>query len=456
MLGTIITVTVLSLALGGVLKFIFDRQKNFGDQYKITTPELIVGTLIVLVVVAPLTTWIGYKIAVSSQVTFEENLGGFETRAYIVKHTCSRDDGSTRHTYQGEPYQVTVDDYGYNSKHEWVKTGSHQETRYHTIPYTTQEWDYVVDTTLGPVVIAGRNFPPNPSQYQFKWGVSVPNIPSETGSPIFWDQAKKRIEVDRDPGPVTMKHDYTNYILAVHEDVQREHSGSVETYQKDGLMPKLATAIRPQYYCDRVYGVGFPAGADWQAAINRFNAALGIELQGDLHLIIVDSTKVTSADDFAQAVIAYWTSKEFGVDAFSKNGILVILGTKDGKTVEWARCDYGMPIGNEQLALDVRNKLKGATLDPEALLGKPVAQVTGNESVTVTHTKGALEQLIWGQHKFERVHMTKDGGYKYLLTQIRPTGWHIFFIILVGVLSTSVIWVIMIKVDLPIHFKGEA
>src|SRR5262249_49189132 len=151
-----------------------------------------------------------------------------ETRAYIVKHTCSRDDGSTKHTYQGEPYQVWVDTSYTDSKGKYHKEG-HWETRYHTIPYTTAERDYVVDTTLGPVVIADRNFPPNPSQYQFKAVVAVPSSPSETGSPIFWDQAKHRIEVDRDPGPVTMKHDYTNYILAVHEDVQREHSGSVET-----------------------------------------------------------------------------------------------------------------------------------------------------------------------------------------------------------------------------------
>src|SRR5262249_8758701 len=151
------------------------------------------------------------------------------------------------------------------------------------------------------------------------------------------------------PGPVTAREDYDNYILASQSSILHKFSGSIDQYKKDGVLPKISHDILSPYYASRVYFVGVNPPGDWQWYINKYDAALGVSLQGDLHLVIVDANKVGSPDDYSQALIAYWQSQEFGKDALSKNGIVVVVGTKDGQTVAWARAGTGMPVGNEAL-----------------------------------------------------------------------------------------------------------
>ena len=83
------------------------------------------------------------------------------------------------------------------------------------------------------------------------------------------------------------------------------------------------------------------------------DAALGSTLQGDLHLVIVDAKKISDPDNYSNALVAYWLSPKFGKDALSKNGIVVVLGTSDGKTVDYtyaAGADLltGQTVGHNQ------------------------------------------------------------------------------------------------------------
>src|SRR5262249_8718371 len=161
--------------------------------------------------------------------------------------------------------------------------------------------------------------------------------------PDFWTQADNRIRAGN-PGPVTARRDYENYILASQSSILHKYSGAIDQYKKDGVLPKINSSVYGFYYEDRVYFVGVQPAGNWQWYINKFNAALGLALQGDLHLVIVNSNKVGNPDEYTQALVAYWQSKDFDRDDLSKNGIVVVVGTKDGTTVDWARAATGMPV----------------------------------------------------------------------------------------------------------------
>lgn len=450
----IIEGAVLVVVIGLIAKFILDRKQSI---YRVDRTEFAISAAVLLLIVVPLTAWVGTKLAINSQVSYNENWGGYETRAEWVKTTCYRD-GPCRWSYKGDPYQYVW----YTDEEVCTGTGKdrkchtvqvrHEETRYHDIPYTTEEWTFIVHTTLGDYVIADRNLPENPNAYRYRAGVRVPeDLPH--GIPGFWTAAKDRLDAGK-PGPVTARRSYYNYILASQHTILKRFSADIEGYAKSGLLPQLSrNPIHDFYYADRVYFVGVQAAADWQLAINRFNAALGNTLQGDLHLVIVDANKIGDPDNYSNALIAYWMSPQFGKDALSKNGIVVVLGTADGTNIAWARSGTGMPEGNEEMLLEIRNNLKGVKLDVPSLLGSPTVNLSTRQW---THTGAALEKIIWGEHAFKRVHMgSKDGngsaGYAYLLREIEPTGWQQFWILFVTVVFGGVAWTICIMRGAPAY-----
>jgi len=132
---------------------------------------------------------------------------------------------------------------------------------------------------------------------------------------------------------------------------------------------------------------------------------------------------------------------------------IVVLGTEDGQTVKWARAATGMPAGNEEMVLDVQNDLKGVALNPESILGSP--RVASPGSSQIVHSKGALENVFWGQHAFVRVHMDGHGkhgvGYAYLLKELEPTGWQRFWILFVTFLVSAVVWGVCIAHGVPVY-----
>lgn len=439
MVTLIFIASVLVVAIGLVAKYVLDQRQS---QYRITLQEFGIAAALMLALVIPLTSWVGTKMAFDNAVTYEEFWGGYEIDAVWVKIQCTRD-GPCTHEYNCDPYQVyVVDRSAYtDDKGRYHPEEGHNETRYHDCPYTTEEWTFKVRTTLGDYLIASHNLPTNPDQHRWRSGHRVPdNLPS--GIPQFWQEVKDRLGKNQ-PGPVTARREYKNYILASQHTILKKYSSDIDRYKQQGLLPKVNGNIHDNYLADRVYFVGARPPGDWQSFANYFDGAFGLDLQGDVHLVIVDANKITDPDNYTGALGAYWQSPEFDKDALSKNGIVVVLGTTDGTTVAWSRAVTGMPKGNEALVIDLRDGLTGTKLTPEAIFGPPTGELyvdSGNEvKVRIHHSQGALDRILWGNNKFQRVKMT---DYKYLSHEIEPTGGQqaliIFFCVLFGLIAWGV------------------
>ena len=453
MFTLIIQGALIVMAIGLIAKYFLDFRQSI---FRIDHIELCIASAILLLIIVPLTSWIGTKLAISNLVTYNENWGGYETGTQWIRTPTSRD-GNMKWSYKGDPYQYVW----YTTETETTGSGKnahtrtyqqrHEETRYHDIPYCTEEWTLVVNTTLGDYVIADRNLPDHPNNYRYRAYESVPeDLPH--GIPDFWTEAKKRLSAG-EPGPVTARRTYENYILASEHTILKRYSKDIKGYAKEGLLPQLShKPIFNFYYADRAYFVNLHPGGDWQGALNRFNAALGNTRQGDLHLVFVDADKVSDPDNYVGALIAYWQSPVFEKDALSKNGILVVVGSSDKQTVKWARAVTPMPTGNEQMVLDIQNGLVGAKLTTNAIVGAPTVNFSTGKW---TYTDGALEKaILQGPHAFTRVHMGAASdkgstGYAYLLREIEPKGWQRWIILVVSTLFGCVAWTICIMHGAP-------
>ncbi len=370
-------------------------------------------------------------LAVQNLVTYRENWSGFETRANWERLTCS-EDGWCTHTYDCHPYTETEEyDCSYTDSNGRTvsRTCTRPVTKYHSCPYTTEEWSFSVDTSTGDSVsMAYRWFPTNPEQHRWRsWGdYWLPALPRSvrSGIPSNWSAANDRLQNHR-PGPVTFRHEYPNYVLAANMSILHKYSAKVEEFKAANLLPEFRSRVIGDYTGDRVYFVGTKSQAayDWRTASNVFNGALGLERQGDLHLVIVSAAQVSvdDADDYVGALAAYWQSDAFQKDALSKNGIIVVLATADEKTISWARAATGMPAGNELLTMTLREALQGQALTPAAVFGSPSATVVGagkKLTAQVQHTEGVIEKVLFGAEGFTRVQMRE---YQYLHHEIKPT-----------------------------------
>lgn len=466
MLRMMIVTAIIAFVSGWIVR------KKTSDR-EVTDLELFWGTFIMSCLLGPIICFIGYKLAVQAQVSFNEKRNGWETIAIWDVTKCDRD-GWCVHWYECDPYTVTR----YRTVSDGkggTKTESYEDTEYHRCPYTTQEWTFFVQSTVGHVVIAHHNFPTNPELHRFKpWESRMKRLPGgvDSGIPPVWQAADNRIKANQ-PGPVTRQVVYDNYILAT-QSVLRKFNSNILDYMSKGLLPPLGVTkimpaagsaelapIRNYYYADRVYFGGLqgrhPEG-NWQGALAKFNAAFGYEQQGDMYLLIVDANQISSPDDYLGAVMACWESELFGKNALAKNALVVIVGTKDGQTVEWARADTGMPTGNNELRLQIQRELPKTALTPEALLGPPSATLEGR-TPKIVHQESALEKLVaTGPNKFKRVHMkSKDGkglSHEYLIWDMEPTTGQEICIYIVGFLVSLMIWAWAVNNDLASFIRS--
>lgn len=433
---------LIVFAIGGVLKWVLDQRQS---EYRIDWNEFGIAGAIMLVIVIPGTIWLGTTMAFKNAVTYEEFWGGYEVEAVWLKTTCHRD-GACTHYYDCDPYQVkVVDRAAYtDDKGRYHPEQYHYETRYHDCPYVTEEWSFYVKTTLGEYTIASHWLPTNPDQHRWRSHKRVPDGLGPSGIPPFWQQVKERLAENK-PGPVSARREYPNYILASQHTILKKYSQDIARYKQQQLFPPLNKKVYNHYAADRFYfvGVARPKG-NWELLSNYFAGAFGIDLQGDLHLVVVDANKVTDPDNYVGALGAYWQSPEFKHDALSKNAVVIVLGTTDGQTVAWARGTTGMPKGNEALMIDIRDKLPGTQLTAEALYGPPTGELYTDPAdrkvkVRIIHSAGALDKVLWGEHKFERVRMT---SYEYLAHEIEPTAgqkaWIVFFCVLFGCIAWGI------------------
>ncbi len=452
-----IVMSVLSAVAAGLLiKLYFDRfyKPNYDHAPTITWTEFTIGMLIIALIITPAVGKIGWNLAKQGNLTFNEYRNGWELAATADVTACTRD-GSCRQTYDCDPYIVPVF-YTYSCGNNQTCTGVRFETRYHSCPYVNKETDYIIKTTLGSYAIAYGRLPDDPQANKWRSGVSVPQYVigrAGVGAPPFWLAAKWRID-SGNPGPVTKRSEYDNYILASDRTILKQYSSAIEEYKKVNLLPSVQFGVYDFYYADKVSFVGYqPANLkEWQTTLGYLNAAFGTELGGDLHLVIVLNDKVNANPDaYILALKAYWQNREiFKRDTISKNSVIVVIGTKNGITVEWARATTGMPLGNEEMLVAIRN-IKGIPLTPESVIGKVNGKFDLKKKTGVLGERGdgILEKVIWGldepQTKFKRVAMTgKTGagnGFIYLSNEIDITGWQKFWIIFVIFILSLGVWV---------------
>jgi hypothetical protein len=236
----------------------------------------------------------------------------------------------------------------------------------------------------------------------------------------------------------------------------------IEQYLDVGVLPPVAHGIHDFYYADKTSFVGFTPQeeAAWQAELMDFNAALGSELDGDLHLVIAQHPTVSNNPDaYLLALKAYWQDTDvWGDDCLSKDGIIVVIGTRDGQTAAWARAETGMPLGNEDMRVAIRNELTGVDLTPQSVLGDIRGELTvreedGNLNVRSTGEGGVLGTILWGlddpQTKFVPIGMTADdpgavgGGFLYLDSEIRPKPGQKAAIVGVTFFFTCFVWAVL-------------
>ncbi|MDX1535812.1 MAG: hypothetical protein R3346_03570 [Candidatus Spechtbacterales bacterium] len=443
----------LVLLAGLIIKFTLDYNNSVME---ITWSEFLIGACVTLFLIAPVTTWVGFSVAKSNALSFNEYWNGFELSTDWERTTCTRD-GPCRREYDCDPYihvHTSTDSEGN------VTTSNH--THYHSCPYTTEEWTFTIDTTLGEYVPGNHWLPTNPDSHRWRASKPVPaGIPS--GIPELWAEANQRVEIG-EPGPVTRRMPYDNYILASDKSILKEFSSKINEYIEEGLLPDVAHNVHTSYYADKVSFVGVSPDneEEWQTSLMYLNAALGTTLQGDLHLVVVRDAKINGEpDDYIRALKAYWSNPEvFGDDAISKNSIIVAVGTEDGKTVSWARATTGMPIGNEHMALAVKNQLPGTPLTPEDVIGNVDSEFyteTNDDGTSeidargVIHGEGELERILWGMDnpdtRFKRVSMSGTdeddvgGGFLYLDAEIQPSTGQRILILVIGFILSMSAWI---------------
>jgi hypothetical protein len=140
----------------------------------------------------------------------------------------------------------------------------------------------------------------------------------------------------------------------------------------------------------------------------------------------------------------------FNHDVTSKNGVVVVIGTSDGQTVAWSRAFTGMPLGNEQLLVVLRDKLNGLPLTPQALIGPAQSRRTPATVIRPPELQaGALERLLWGlddsSTRFARVKMKGDkgqGGFLYLNNEIQLTGGQKWGVFIFTFLACLAVWLV--------------
>ncbi|MFH0891703.1 MAG: hypothetical protein V1867_02890 [Candidatus Falkowbacteria bacterium] len=462
-----ILVAVLTAAITGLaVKFIFDRFVK--TQKEITWKEYGIVMAVIASLAAPGSVYMGWETAKKNLVTFNEFWSGWETEVHKEDVECYRD-GPCRWEYDCDPYTVSYD-CDCNDKGE---CDTCKRTEYHDCPYATEETHYYVRTTIGTYEIDRHRLPENPQAHRWRRFERIPDrviSNAGTGEHPFWTKAKERIAAG-EPGPVTKKWEYNNYIYASEQKILQSFSADIEVYEKSGLFPVFQSHIYDFYHANKVYFVGLnpPNRKDWFDAMSYLNASFGKVLQGDMHLVIIRNDSIASdPEKYALALKAYWQDiKRHGENALSKNSVVAVTLT-DGEKIIWTRSFTGMPVGNETMLTALDNGLRGTELSPEKIIGKVKRKLKGGKAEDI-YGEGKVENIVFGlkdpETRFKRISMSaKDPddngrGFLYLVDQIQPTKKQRIFIHVATFFFCGLGWVIAIvigdKGNTGFHFRKK-
>lgn len=394
-----------------------DLKNYLGRPNRITAPEICLYAVVVTVVSVFVTMVIGPSLARNSAINgYKEFYNGSITQARVVPDKCEKD-GSCSHTYVCDTEYI-YHPAEYDSEGHLTRA-AYTEVIDHHCPYATYELDYVLDDSLGRTITIGDDyFQPNPQPW--RGGHGIPSDVPRT-IPTRWLSAKQHLEAGMSD-PVTGIFKYANFILASDGDLYKKYSGNISKYKKAGLLPKHTVNLGKNALYDyetratKVQTAGnLKLGnlSEWNNQLMLFNAALGSELRGDLHIVLVPSDKVGDSKDYITALKAYWTS--LGKWSISKNGIILALGiSADGKTVQWVRADTGMPYGNNAMISGLES-FQNFPADPVTLLGNitaSVATIGGKPEVTYNHgSQGLAGKIIFSDYPYKRPCMKcEDAG----------------------------------------------
>lgn len=457
----------ISFLVGGVVAFAANKlrlRNAYGEPLRITLPEFGATSLVVVIVAFLVVVMIGPNAARGHAASgYHQFLNGSVTRAWSQDTPCSRD-GPCVHTYDCDAYTVTVVDQDAYTDKDGVYHAeqSHQETRYHQCPEATDEFSYFFDTNLGrTVTIADHIYAANPQRWRSGEQLSS-GVPR--GEPERWVNGKQRLQAG-DADPVTVVDDYTNFILPSQDGLTKQYSGSIDKYQGRGLLPAHTENLNSSLLYDygmRASKVQFlkvkPGNqALWQERLMTFNAALGTERQGDLHIVVVPANQVSDSQDYINALTAYWQNS-LGKWGFPKNGIALAIGlASDGKTIKWARAKTGMPIGNGELLAALSFKLPDQPFSVDTVLGQikalPSDAKDGKPAVRYLHSDGLVDKIMFTDYPFKRACMQcKDKGdngtsYVYLKDSIPVSSGAKIVMFFIVFCITLTLWALVLFLD---------
>lgn len=428
--SAVITI-VISLAVGSLLYY-FTHKTN--SAVMVSKRELIIGSIISIIVLSIAGPLIERAI-VNNKTTYYEYYNGYETAAIDTPIVCERD-GQCSYTYRCDPYWTT-ETYTTVDSEGNTHTRTRPVRKYHSCPYVKIEHQYSVVTTLGTYDISG-NFS-DKSRQEWRNGSGFGDIP--IGPPQIWVEAYNRVKSGNNGG-VTKIHAYKNLLLASDKTILDTYSADIDNYKAKELLPDHTSnydkPIYNYYLADKFSTAKVTTdNGSWNTYLSRLNGYFGKELQGDVHIAAIDASKVLSADNYSQALFAYWKSPHFKKYALPKNSIGIVVGVS-GNTIQWARATGGLPVGNEALFNDIKNNLVDQKFDPAIVIG------TKNKP-------GILFKTLWGEHKFVRPCMEcieeKKNGYDYLKSDIYVSGWQRFWIVFVATLLSGTMWAVFLFFD---------
>lgn len=194
--------------------------------------------------------------------------------------------------------------------------------------------------------------------------------------------------------PASIPHTYQNYLRA-DPDSLFVHQAEVKNHLPD--VPKTFPEVHGRYKVDKVIERGISAPEGWNEQLREINADLGRKKQVDLVIYLTKSKDPVYAD----AVEQKWL---YG----PKNAVIVVLGVPFGTTkIEWARVVTISKV--EELKIAVRDTLRGKDLlDPTIL--------------------PFLKDVIT-----QKFHRTPMAEFSYLASAAAPTGWNLFFHLLLEI-----------------------
>lgn len=208
-------------------------------------------------------------------------------------------------------------------------------------------------------------------------------------------------------------HSYTNYIKANPDSVILGTKGDMVKWGK--LIPNYPANIYNYYYNDPVVNMGVP-GVDvtsWNWLIREANKTLGPKKQVHIIVILVP----TNDRNYTYALKDAW----FGG---KKNDVDVIIGSVDGKTIDFA--DIMSWSTNKALAVKLRDDIQavGDLQRKDDIVNAITTQVADN---------------------FVRMHM-KD--MKWLMRSYQPSSAAMIWLFIIGVISSIGISVGIVYADL--------